>query len=158
MNINLKSIESIEFISPEKIMKEIAADMEDKVQLRFRRTKEPDGKKWKPLSQVTVARRRGKSRKPLNDNGKLKGSINSKYTKRYAVVGTNYKPAPTHQFGAKKGEYKKYRTKKNRKLKNVPWGDIPARPFLGFSNRQAKSYLKKIVDYNRGKKIVITFK
>lgn len=157
MNVNLKSIESIELINSEKIMREIAADMESKVQLRFRTTKDPENKKWEKLSETTVNRRRKKSSKPLNDTSKLKGSIKSKYTKRYAVVGTNYIIAPTHQFGAKKGEYKKYRTKKG-KIRNVPWGDIPERPFLGFSIKQAKSYLKKIADYNKGKKIVIKFK
>ena len=157
MDIKLKSIESIEVFSPEKLMKEIAADMENKAQLRFRNTKDPEGSKWKKLSPVTISRRRKKSSKPLNDTGKLKGSITSKHTKKYAAVGTNYKIAPTHQFGAKKGQYKKTKTK-NGKTRNTPWGNVPARPFLGFSNRQAKSYLKKIVDFNRGKKVVITFK
>lgn len=157
MNINLKSIESIEIKSSESLMSEIAADMEKKVQLRFRNIKDPKGDKWEKLSEVTILNRRKKSSKPLNDTGRLKQSITSKYTKKYAVAGTNVKYAPTQQFGAKKGKYKKIRTK-NGGIRYVPWGDVPARPFIGFSNRQAKSYLKKIADYNRGKKIVITFK
>lgn len=157
MNINLKSIESIKILNANDIMQEIAADMEKEVQLRFRRTKDANGEQWKVLKQSTISRRRKSSKKPLNDTGKLKSSIASKYTSKYAAVGTNYKIAPTHQFGAKKGEYKKIRTK-NGKTQNIPWGNIPARPFLGFSKKQAKSYLKKIVDFNKGKKIIITFK
>ena len=157
MVVELKSMENPKPFDFKKLMGEIAADMEKQVQLRFRNTKGTDDKKWKPLSKVTISRRRKGSSKPLNDTGKTKGSFASKYTKKYAVVGSNYKIVPTHQFGAKKGQYKKIRTK-NGKTRNVPWGDIPARPMIGFSNRQAKSYLKKISEANIGKKVVIKFK
>ena len=163
MVVELKSMENPKPFDFKKVMGEIAADMEKKVQLRFRNTKGPDGKKWKPLSKVTISRRRKKSSKPLNDTGKTKGSFASKHNQKYAVVGSNYKIVPTHQFGAKKGQYRKnligtsLKTRKSWKI-NIPWGDVPARPMVGFSNRQAKSYLKKISEANIGKKVVIKFK
>jgi phage virion morphogenesis protein len=86
----------------------------------FRDTHDPYGNPWAALSPVTIAKRRNGSSKPLNDTGRLKASITSNASQHEVTVGTNTIYAPTHQFGANQGEY----------APHVPWGDVPARPFL----------------------------
>ena len=68
-------------------------------------------KKWRPLSPVTIARRRkgpnaSISDKILQDTGKLKGSFNTgkpgnvfKLTNKEVTVGSNVQYAATHEHG-----------------------------------------------------------
>ena len=67
------------------------------------------------------------------------GSINAKSNLTQAVAGTNKKYAPTVNYGAKKGQYG--RTSRNTP---IPWGEIPARRFVGFSASQKNTYKKWI--------------
>ena len=80
---------------------------------------------WAGLSPLTIARRRGGAGAILQDTGELKRSIKATHTNDTATIGTNLVYAPTHQFGAKQGEFG--RSDRNTPL---PWGDIPARPFI----------------------------
>ena len=80
---------------------------------------------WAGLSPVTLARRAHGGGAILQDSGELKGSIKASHTVDTATVGSNLKYAPTHQFGAKQGEFG--RSDRNTPL---PWGNIPARPFI----------------------------
>ena len=78
---------------------------------------------WAGLSAVTLARRR--PGKKLFQSGQLRNSITTQVSKDSVMIGTNDPKAPTHQFGAKQGEY-------GHSSRNtpIPWGNIPARPFL----------------------------
>ncbi len=80
---------------------------------------------WAGLSPLTIARRRGGAGAILQDTGELKRSIKATHSNDTATIGTNLVYAPTHQFGAKQGEFG--RSDRNTPL---PWGDIPARPFV----------------------------
>ena len=86
----------------------------------FINTHDPYDNPWAALSPVTIAKRRNSSSKPLNDTGRLKASITSNATQHEVTIGTTELYGKTHQFGANQGEY----------APHVPWGDIPARPFL----------------------------
>lgn len=90
---------------------------------------------WAGLSPLTIARRRGGAGAILQDTGDLKRSINASHTVDTATVGSNLKYAPTHQFGAKQGEFG--RSDRNTPL---PWGDIPARPFIPMDKNGDISY------------------
>ena len=90
---------------------------------------------WAGLSPVTIARRRGGAGAILQDSGVLKRSINASHTVNTATVGSNLKYAPTHQFGARQGEFG--RSDRNTPL---PWGDIPARPFIPMDKNGDISY------------------
>lgn len=98
----------------------IGESIASNVDLTFRDAQDPYGNPWAELSPVTVAKRRNASSKPLNDTGRLKASITKNASQFEVTVGTNTIYAPTHQFGAAKSEY----------APGVPWGDVPARPFL----------------------------
>lgn len=89
---------------------------------------------------------KNRSGQPLRDTGRLQNSIGAEVKGDTVYIGTNVVYAPVHHFGAKKGsfgttvakvkEHTRIRGGKsitvrahNRKMK-LPWGDIPARPFL----------------------------
>jgi len=111
--------------------------------------------KWTPLSPATKARRKG--RKILMDQGMgggLAGSIHARADKDSVTIGTNKIYAAVHQFGADKGSFGTVEAKikmhmrkitqafgrpvKSRKVvvrthtrkTKLPWGNIPARPFI----------------------------
>lgn len=92
---------------------------------------------WAGLSPVTLARR--KSGKMLFQSGQLRRSITTRVSDNEVEIGTNDPKAPTQHFGAKQGQYGK--SSRNGPL---PWGDIPARPFLpmdGAGNLQHEAEL-----------------
>jgi len=105
-------------------MDEIGDALENNIALLFVDQQSPEGEPWKPLSDVTLQRRRqgaGEgSARILQDTGILKNSMTHNADHKSVEVGTAVEYAPTHQFGATKGQY----------ATGVPWGDIPARPFI----------------------------
>lgn len=101
-------------------MESIGREIAGLVDLSFIDTHDPYGNPWAALSPVTIAKRRNGGSKPLNDTGRLKASITSNATQHEVTIGTTELYGKTHQFGANQGEY----------APRVPWGDIPARPFL----------------------------
>lgn len=105
-------------------MEEIGAAVRTHIDLNFRAESDPHGKPWEPLSAVTT-RRRGSSAKILRDDVILANSITYQANKESVEIGTSVIYSGTHQFGAKKGQYG--RTKRGAP---IPWGDIPARPFM----------------------------
>ena len=112
-------------------MRDIAQGLESAVSDSFESEQSPAGDPWADLSQHTKIRRAKNKRWPgkiLQADGRLAGSITSRYDSSSAEAGTNLPYASTHQFGAKRGEFGS--TKRGRP---IPFGDIPARPFLGRS-------------------------
>ena len=110
----------------------------------FAGEEDPDGRPWTPLRQTTISRREKAGQLPLtvlrsNSNGKsgssLAGSINWELTGSDGVrIGSPVIYAAVHQFGARKGSLGAYwwTTEKGTTVEgSSPWGDIPARPFLG---------------------------
>lgn len=105
--------------------------------------------KWDALSPVTrklrgadgpILRRQGAA-------GGLMGSINIEATDGRVSVGTNKVYAAVHQFGAKAGSFgrksvsvrrhtrrsrrgNRYEVGAHTREMSMPWGDIPARPFM----------------------------
>ena len=107
------------------------------------------GAAWAPLSKTTVARRRkiGKGPTPiLEQSGDLQRSLTAEYDNNSVIVGTNLIYAATHQFGAKKGQFA---AKKGRP---IPWGDIPARPFLGLRPQEREQIRNPLIAHLRGRR------
>lgn len=133
-------------ISLDPVLLRIAEKMKTQVDFNFRRGQDPDGNKWKSLKY-----REGQ---PLRDTGRLQRSITRRTEKNAAIVGTNTKYAPTHQHGAKKGQYAKglqgtsLKSKRHWKI-DVPFGDVPARKFFGISRERKAQYYKMILQYIR---------
>jgi len=108
------------------LMKEVGVTVRDNTLMTFRDSRSPDGAAWAGLSKVTKSRRRGG--KPLQDTGRLRSSITFIASSNSVSIGTNVIYAKTHQFGAAKGAFGS-----TRRGSPIPWGNIPARPFLGLS-------------------------
>lgn len=116
-------------------------------QLCFREARDPWGAPWAPLAQATLfaraARRTGgklfkrtggltkraatiiATAKPGLDTGRLRNSLTYRVETNYVVVGTNVVYGGTFQFGATKGAFGA-----TRRGAPIPWGNVPARPFL----------------------------
>lgn len=133
------------------LMEEIGEDAKAESDLAFRDSRSPFGIPWARLSLVTriqrVERGQWSERKQqrvsnftksgriragvvgdaqiLRDTGRLAASISVDAGPDSVEIGSNLPYAPTHQLGAKRGEFGS-----NRRGSPIPWGDIPARPFL----------------------------
>ena len=124
--------------------------------------------KWKPLSPVTLALRRGtKVLYRQGMAGGLMGSIHAKHYKNRAVIGTNKIYAAVHQFGAKKGSFgqftanikahmrkmgsKQVQVRAHTRSVKLPWGDIPARPYLMVQDEDWVEIREALGDYIVGR-------
>ena len=116
-----------ELESPASVLSDIGEMLIASTKQRFETKRAPDGAPWAPLSPVTVARK-GHNNILVGETGNLAGMIAYQVSGHRLEWGSPMVYAATHQFGAKQGEYGK-----TRRGAPIPWGDIPARPFLGLS-------------------------
>lgn len=124
------------------LMKEIEGILVDAAQRAFKEEQDPEtGVPWAALSPVTIARR-GSGATKLQDTSNLVQSISSNHDATSATVGVSEKYGITHQLGTKKGEYLKATDGGP-----VPWGDIPARPFLGIGKSDQNEILDAVSRY-----------
>ena len=99
----------------------------------------PDGTPFAPRSPVTVRAyvKRGISfRGVLHKSGKLRQSLFHTYGPEHVEIGTVEPYAAVMQFGAQQGQFGAFigKDKLGRDhFHSIPWGNIPARPFLGIS-------------------------
>jgi phage gpG-like protein len=142
---------------------QIGVDLVDSTQRRFATSTSPDGQRWAANSQLTYLRYLGGKdrpaglfgkkdgkltakgagfalgKKPLVDSGNLASTINYQLADggRTLLVGSPQKYAAVQQFGAKRGSLGR----------GAPWGDIPARPFLGISASDKQMIVDVIQGY-----------
>lgn len=109
---------------------------------RFLKEEAPDGVKWAPLSDTTTARKAKNDDRILIEEGHLLESLHYQSSSDGVQYGTDRIYGATHQFGAKAGDFGKT---KSGSL--IPWGDIPARPFLGISGEDRTEILDILGDF-----------
>ncbi len=145
------------------VMQDIGEYMVEATKQRFAQSKAPDGTPWAPNKPSTLARYLGKyggsykkdgtlskkgaaragSKKPLmGESGTLSSAIYSKPGATSVVIGSAQVYSAVQQFGAKQGAFG--RNKRNAPL---PWGDIPARPFMGVNDADARNIVATVGDY-----------
>lgn len=102
---------------------------------RFASETSPDGAKWTRLSPAYAKwkARKGRSKTILQLNGYLFGSLSYQAGDDKVEVGSNRIYAGIHQFGSQVSS----RSKAN----------IPARPFLGFSESDASAVRTRLEEY-----------
>jgi len=106
---------------------------------RFSKKVAPDGSPWAPLSAVTLARKKGTG--ILREKGTLQDTLRKQVTSTELAFGTDRPYGAVHQFGQKKG------ASGSAKGHPIPWGDIPARPYLGLSAEDETEVLFIIHEY-----------
>ena len=127
--------------SPSAMYKDMGEYLVSTNQNRFKTSTAPDVSKWQANSQTTYMNILGQghtkkdgtlskkginrvmSKKPLVLSGTLRDQIHYQISGDLLLVGSSMIYAATQHFGAKKGSFGK----------GAPWGDIPAREFLGIS-------------------------
>lgn len=127
------------------INQDIAKYMVGATRDRFVSSTAPDGTRWRKKSPTTLAaylaRGDGNRPKPLiGPSGRLGKEIASLVTRDAAEIGSALEYSAVMQDGAKKGAFGK-----GRNGRPVPWGDIPARVWLGISAEDERNILD-IVD------------
>jgi len=103
----------------------------------------------------------------LSESHRLRNSINVQANKSSVAVGTNVAYAAVHQFGAEKGSFgvvtalvkehirntksgKPSKVRSHSRQAKLPWGDIPARPFLMVQDEDWKEIGEAIKDHLLG--------
>ena len=116
---------------PSTALAQIGEYLKRSTRERFKTQTAPDGTPWATLSDKTKKHRN--QNKILTLRGHLQGRLRWQLTDNGVELGTNSIYAATHQFGMTKGYSGtgQYKTKQGSFL--IPWGNIPARPFLGIS-------------------------
>ncbi|PWE28979.1 phage virion morphogenesis protein [Pararhodobacter marinus] len=128
---------------------------------RFMAGTAPDGTPWAPKSPATIAayerRRDPVDPRPLfGPSHRLRSEITSYAGTTSVEWGTNVIYAAVMQFGAAQGEFgaRMGRTIPGEKRPHsqdyffpIPWGPIPARPFLGLSDEDRNGILEALEDW-----------
>ncbi len=107
----------------------------------FSTESEPDGTPWAVLSPLTVARR-GSTGPILRATGRMAASIVSQVSGTSLRIGSPVEQAAVMQLGAAQGAFG--RTSRGGP---IPWGTIPARPFLGLSGADEVEIIKIAEDW-----------
>ena len=121
------------------VMRDIGEHLLNTTRERFDNAQAPDGTPWAPLSEVTKQRKGrgghpGNAEKILIESGALHThGLVYQVGRDKVEVGSPLEYAGTQQFGAARGAFSSMS-----KGAPIPWGDIPARPFLGLSDDDGK--------------------
>lgn len=119
---------------------------------RFIEGKSPDGKVWAPKKQSTLDRYKrmgyGSRTRPLIGPGQaLSRQIVKLVSRDGVVVGSNMIYSRVMQEGAQKGEFGS-----DSRGRPLPWGNIPARVWLGLSAENDRTIVE-IVDEHLAEKL-----
>jgi phage virion morphogenesis protein len=141
------------------LMRDIGKILVESTIDRFKIGTAPDGSKWAAKSQTTLERygsrksNRVDVRPLFGPSGRLSSQIFSDASNDQVEIGSSAIYAAAMHFGAAKGSFGAYSgTDKNGRAYSgsSPWGNIPARPFLGISPTDGEFILEQIADYLSG--------
>lgn len=129
----------------EPMYREIGEYLVDSHRQRFQRGETPDGSPWAPKSLVTIERYRrmgdGDRTKPLiGPSRRLSTELHYFASQTETEMGSNLEYAQAMQEGVAKGGFGA-----DRHGRPIPWGNIPARVWLGLSDTDERNILD-IVD------------
>ena len=127
------------------VYEDIAEYMVKATRDRFVSSTAPDGTRWRRKSPATLAAylARGDGHRPtplIGPSGRLGKEIAQMVSRNGAEIGSALEYSSVMQDGAAKGAFGSTRTGRP-----VPWGDIPARVWLGISEEDERNILD-IVD------------
>lgn len=142
------------------VMHDIGQVLVESMRARLRDGRDVEGRPFAPNTPLTLSRKKGT--RPLVDSGMMAGTrFHYQAGRDYVEVGSNAIQAAVMHFGAKMGEFGRYsqvgRVRKyglgtfmgsagTKKGFPIPWGDIPARPFVGLSSEDKEAVLETITE------------
>lgn len=110
---------------------------------RFEAGEAPDGTPWVPKSPTTIAQYQKSGDKvdfrPLFKSGTLSNNVFVSTGPDFVSIGSNLEYSAVMHFGAGQGAFGA-----NKSGRPIPWGDIPARPYLGISDTDRLNILDAI--------------
>lgn len=121
---------------PRPLLLDIGEALVNSTRDRFSAQRGPDGQAWQTLSPRYLATKSPNPGKILQRRGDLVRQIFPQVEGTTLLVGTDRVYGAVHQFGALKGAFGK-----TRRGAPIPWGDIPARPWLGVSDDDANEII-----------------
>ncbi|WP_300534919.1 phage virion morphogenesis protein [uncultured Mameliella sp.] len=137
------------------LLQDIGELMVERTKGNFKTGTAPDGTAWAPRSQTTLDAYAARGDTPKG--GPLVGVTRALSTTiAYEVApghvdwGSNMIYAAVMQFGAAQGQFgARIGKDKNGRdfFMTIPWGDIPARPFVGIGPEDENAILDTIEDY-----------
>jgi len=136
---------------PEDLMTELEGVLLDAVMENFDsggRSEDGQTEVWEDLKQSTIDKRKlqhGDKYQVMIVTGGLRDSMSGYHDKEKAGVLTNKIYATTMHFGAKKGEFGN-----DKSGRPIPWGDIPARPFMMITNEERAEISDILQKYLKG--------
>lgn len=112
---------------------------------RFKTGTAPDGSPWAPKSPVTLARYAdqgtpGLTSPLIGESKTLSTTISVESGRDFVAIGSNAIQSAVMQFGAAQGAFGA-----TGRGGPIPWGDIPARPYLGLS-AEDRSMVLDVID------------
>lgn len=135
-----------------ELMQDIGELLANSTEERFQEGAGPDGTPWAPKSQTTIDRYR--TNESLGTNAsipfqpligasrRLSSEIHYQVTARSVEIGSSLIYAAVQQFGAGKGAFG---TAANNSP--IPWGPIPARPFIGVSDEDETAVVATVDEW-----------
>ncbi|MBV2360994.1 phage virion morphogenesis protein [Thalassococcus sp. CAU 1522] len=149
--------DALEDMTP--LFEDIGMLMEARTKANFLKGQAPDGSAWAPKSMATIEKYRrteGSESVPMNPligtSSRLMDNINHQARPDGVDWGSDAIYAAVMHFGAKQGEFgARIGKDKNGRdfFMSIPWGDIPARPFLGIGPEDENAILQTIENYLR---------
>jgi phage virion morphogenesis protein len=127
------------------VMQDLAEMLLVSTQDRMERGEQPDGASFAPRSPVTLERYAAMGFSfgaPLNRSGEMRQQLATESGADFLSIGSNAIQAAVMQFGAGQGAFGS-----TSKGGPVPWGDIPARPFLGVSEDDKTNILAELAEW-----------
>lgn len=125
------------------VMAQISEFLLDSTLERFKTGTAPDGSPWAAKSPTTIAayerRKQTVSYRPLIGPSRMLSAASNFSTASgadFARISSRAIQSAVMQFGAGKGAFGA-----NKAGRPIPWGDIPARPFLGLSAEDSNTVL-----------------
>ncbi len=122
-------------------LQEMGEVLIDSTKQRFVTGTAPDGSDWAPNKPSTLSRKSG-SKPLIGETHRLSDEIHYQIDAGRLLIGSVLKYSAVQQFGAAKGEFGK-----DRRGRPIPWGRIPARPFLGISDTDKQHLLEIIQEH-----------
>ncbi|WP_174279025.1 phage virion morphogenesis protein [Sphingomonas bacterium] len=129
------------------VYEDIGSYMVKATRERFPKGEAPDGTRWRQKSPVTLAQylRRGDGNRPsplIGPSGRLGREITATAASDGVEIGSSLIYSAVMQFGAQQGAFGR-----SKRRTPLPWGDIPARPFLGLSRDDERTIIEIVDDH-----------